>query len=370
MPLQPDDRVVFKKFLFAEPTQTKMTACCDENNAEGGSCCAPSKVNNENEEALYTLKTVSPGDGQTFPIIGSGILMHYTAKLADGTIVDSSEGGEALNVNIGCGEVIRAWDLAIPKMTVGEKATLTTGSELAYGEQGVGPIPPGSSMEFDLELVGLTKAQPKKQNDSVVVDTSAIREFQERQVAKEREARDAALKVRHAEIDAMSNVNDLRAALKEAEELKETLRLLEAEKAKLEDEKLKEHERANVAVLERIQVREELGMVKIEVGMLKQELVIARDPALAPKPKKEVVMSHTWAEAGPLGMKLSMRPRNRKERSGLKVDSVKNAELPAGLAGLQLSDVNGTNIEEYTYDEALEVIKGAGRPLSVSFVKA
>ena len=89
----------------------------------------------------------------------------------------------------------------------------------------------------------------------------------------------------------------------------------------------------------------------------------------ASKPKIEVVATHTWASEGPLGLKLSMRPRDRKEKSGLKVNEVTGEGVSAELKGLKFYQVNGEAINEYTYDECLATIKKAGRPLTATFLR-
>lgn len=107
--------------------------------------------------------------------------MHYTATLKEGgrTIDCSRSRGEPLTVratppqptfsnlppqvNIGVGEVIPAWDLAVPKMSVGEHAVITATGQYAYGEAGVPGsddksgeyfIPPNATLQFDVELIG------------------------------------------------------------------------------------------------------------------------------------------------------------------------------------------------------------------------
>ena len=54
---------------------------------------------------------------------------------------------------LGAGEVIKAWDLGVATMKIGEKAVLKCDAELGYGEQGIGPIPPNSELVFEVELL-------------------------------------------------------------------------------------------------------------------------------------------------------------------------------------------------------------------------
>ena len=73
--------------------------------------------------------------GEDGPAIETGqeVLVHYTGRLTDGTVFDSSIDKEALKINIGVGQVIKGWDLGIMSMKLGEKAELTIKAEYGYG---------------------------------------------------------------------------------------------------------------------------------------------------------------------------------------------------------------------------------------------
>jgi FKBP-type peptidyl-prolyl cis-trans isomerase len=85
--------------------------------------------------------------------IGDQVRVHYTGTLEDGTEFDSSVGGEPLPFVLGEGRVIPGWEEGISLMRVGGKATLIIPPELGYGPSGAGPIPPNSTLYFDVELV-------------------------------------------------------------------------------------------------------------------------------------------------------------------------------------------------------------------------
>jgi FKBP-type peptidyl-prolyl cis-trans isomerase SlpA len=64
------------------------------------------------------------------------VVVHYTGKLEDGTIFDSSltEGREPLNVTLGQGQLIKGFENGLVDMTEGEKKTIEIEPSDAYGE--------------------------------------------------------------------------------------------------------------------------------------------------------------------------------------------------------------------------------------------
>ena len=97
---------------------------------------------------------VQKGTGTATPSSGTMVKAHYTGKLLDGTKFDSSyDRGEPISFPVGQGRVIKGWDEAFLAMTKGEKRVLIIPAKLGYGPSGRGPIPPNSTMVFDVELV-------------------------------------------------------------------------------------------------------------------------------------------------------------------------------------------------------------------------
>lgn len=64
---------------------------------------------------------------------GDNVKIHYTGKLDDGTVFDSSEGRDPLSFELGSGQVIPGFDEAVIGMSVGESKNVTIPSEKAYG---------------------------------------------------------------------------------------------------------------------------------------------------------------------------------------------------------------------------------------------
>lgn len=91
---------------------------------------------------------------------GKVCTVHYTGKLLDGTVFDSSiERNQPIVLQLGQGMVIPGWEEGIAKMREGGKATLIIPSDLAYGPNGAGDlIPPYSTLVFDVELVKVEDA--------------------------------------------------------------------------------------------------------------------------------------------------------------------------------------------------------------------
>lgn len=99
----------------------------------------------------YTI--IQHGKGLT-PKRGDKVRVHYTGKLLDGQLFDSSINRQPFDFVLGVGEVIAGWDEGIALLKVGDKATFTIPSELAYGDAGAGPlIKAGTTLVFDVELM-------------------------------------------------------------------------------------------------------------------------------------------------------------------------------------------------------------------------
>lgn len=80
------------------------------------------------------------------------VKVHYEGKLEDGTVFDSSyERGQPAAMPLR--GLIPAWQEALPLMRPGDEWILYVPSNLGYGEEGQGPIPPGAPLIFRIELI-------------------------------------------------------------------------------------------------------------------------------------------------------------------------------------------------------------------------
>lgn len=90
---------------------------------------------------------------------GDVVSVNYIGKLQDGTVFDqSSAHGGPFQFTLGAGQVIPGWDQGLMGMKVGGTRVLVIPPTLAYGSQQVGPIPPNSTLTFQVELVGIASA--------------------------------------------------------------------------------------------------------------------------------------------------------------------------------------------------------------------
>jgi len=99
----------------------------------------------------YQDATIGTGN---LALPGKVYTVHYTGWLEDGTKFDSSfDRGQPFEFQQGAHRVIPGWDQGFEGMRVGGKRRLFIPWQLAYGDQGKGPIPPRANLIFDVELI-------------------------------------------------------------------------------------------------------------------------------------------------------------------------------------------------------------------------
>lgn len=116
-------------------------------------------ANGERAEVTTTAsglqyEVLQEGSGEK-PTSSSKVTVHYTGKLLDGTVFDSSvERGQP--ATFGVTQVIGGWTEALQLMSPGAKYRLFIPYNLAYGERGAGQdIKPYATLIFDVELISI-----------------------------------------------------------------------------------------------------------------------------------------------------------------------------------------------------------------------
>lgn len=118
---------------------------------------------NNQEEKTYTMpeitelkiEDINEGTGSA---VKSGDIaeVNYLGTLLNGQKFDSSyDRSQTFSFTVGGGEVIEGWDKGLVGMKIGGKRKLIIPSDMAYGPQGVGGIPPNSPLIFEIELVSI-----------------------------------------------------------------------------------------------------------------------------------------------------------------------------------------------------------------------
>lgn len=119
----------------------------------------PKKEENINKiKTIQGMKIETTKEGTGAEITnGKTAVVHYTGKLTDGKVFDSSvTRGTPFEFPLGAGMVIKGWELGVLGMKVGEKRVLTIPADLGYGERGAGGvIPPNATLIFEVELLAI-----------------------------------------------------------------------------------------------------------------------------------------------------------------------------------------------------------------------
>jgi peptidylprolyl isomerase len=110
--------------------------------------------NAQTTQSGLMYEVVNEGTGDEKPSAGDTVSAHYTGMFLDGRKFDSSvDRGQPISFPVGAGRVIKGWDEALLDMKKGEKRILIIPPQLAYGRSGRGPIPPNSTLVFEVELL-------------------------------------------------------------------------------------------------------------------------------------------------------------------------------------------------------------------------
>ncbi len=120
---------------------------------EIASTTKPALMNDSISENSLGIQDVVVGTGAVAQP-GKKVTVHYTGTFTNGQVFDSSvTRGAPFSFLLGAGQVIQGWDEGVAGMRVGGKRILTVPSSLGYGPQDYGPIPGGSTLVFQVELL-------------------------------------------------------------------------------------------------------------------------------------------------------------------------------------------------------------------------
>ena len=153
------------------------------------------------------IKLDRRGAGAT-PVEGDTVQVNYAGRVkGKKQNFDENSGGYPFEFTLGEQKVLPGWELALPKLRVGDQATLTLASEFGYGEAGDSTdIPPNATLIFTVALVGI------KDNNKGVAPGESDRE----RLAKLRADREEAAAAAKAKKEATAKASvEKQAALKE-----------------------------------------------------------------------------------------------------------------------------------------------------------
>lgn len=147
-----DVMATFQKEMTAKQIE-KRTAMAEKNKKAEEAFLAENKA----KEGVKTLpsglqyKVIREGAGKS-PKATDGVVAHYRGTRIDGTEFDSSyQRNEPATFRLD--QVIKGWTEALTLMKEGAQWQIFIPANLAYGENGAGPVEPNSTLIFDVELI-------------------------------------------------------------------------------------------------------------------------------------------------------------------------------------------------------------------------
>ncbi len=116
----------------------------------------PADETNMETQTELTVEVIQEGSGDVMLQPGQIAIVHYTGTFEDGVVFDSSlTRGQPFEFQYGTGNVILGWDQGLQNMKVGEKRKIVVPQSYGYGDSQVGPIPPNSTLLFEVELLAI-----------------------------------------------------------------------------------------------------------------------------------------------------------------------------------------------------------------------
>ncbi len=141
----------------------------EKNEAEGAKFLAENKKKDgvktqtvtlpDGKTAEWQYKVITEGTGE-IPKSNDVVSVTYRGTLIDGKEFDSSAKHGGAPLKRAANQLIRGWTEALQMMKVGSKWELYLPPALAYGEHGTPTIEPGSTLVFEVELLGVEAPKP------------------------------------------------------------------------------------------------------------------------------------------------------------------------------------------------------------------
>ncbi len=140
---------------------TKRVAELSTRNKAEGKLARDKASKGANTETLASgvvMTQLKAGTGES-PKATDTVKVHYEGKLLDGTVFDSSvQRGQPASFPLS--GVVPCWTEALQHIKVGGKSRIWCPSDVAYGDNGRGPIPGGATLVFEVELLEIAAAAP------------------------------------------------------------------------------------------------------------------------------------------------------------------------------------------------------------------
>lgn len=164
--IQPKDKMRFEIRLLQiqskEEFITEVEALYESMKADSDqelqSYLAEKHINTIDQEPGVYYWTTLPGTGKQ-PNPGDLVSVHYEGRFLNGLVFDSLYRSDTtFSFVLGRGLTLPGWEEVIPKMHVGECATVLIPYPMAYGDRSVGVIPPYSNLIYDIELLDVVDA--------------------------------------------------------------------------------------------------------------------------------------------------------------------------------------------------------------------
>lgn len=144
-----------KKMQAAQKAETEAAGA--DNKVAGEKFLAENKTKEgvQTTESGLQYKVLTMGEGAK-PTATDTVKVHYRGTLLDGTEFDSSYARNE-PISFALNRVIPGWTEGVQLMSIGSKYMFYIAPELAYGAGGGGPIPPNSTLTFEVELLDIEK---------------------------------------------------------------------------------------------------------------------------------------------------------------------------------------------------------------------